>query len=304
MIKQRTLKNAIHATGVGVHLGEKVYLTLRPAPIDAGIIFRRVDLAEPVDIPARVAFIGNTDLCTCLEKKEVRIATVEHLLSAFSGLGIDNCYVDLSLSELPIMDGSASPFVFLIEAAGIEEQDAPKKFIRIKKPIEVRVGDKFARLDPFEGFRVSFEIAFSHPVIVNSQQAITIDFSSASYIKDVSRARTFGFLAEYEMIRQKNLARGASLDNAIVLDTIQVMNEEGLRYPDEFVKHKILDVIGDLYLLGYSLIGAFTGYKSGHAINSALLRELLSQQDAWELVTFDDEKSVPVCYAFEAPVVA
>src|SRR3990167_270494 len=197
MIKQRTLKNVIHATGVGVHLGEKVYLTLRPASVDTGIIFRRVDLAEPVEIPAQVAFIGDTDLCTCLEKKEVRIATVEHLLSAFAGLGVDNCYVDLSLSELPIMDGSASPFVFLIESAGIEEQNAPKKFIRIKKPVEVRVGDKFAKLEPYDGFRVSFEIAFNHPVISNSQQSITVDFSSASYIKDVSRARTFGFLADY-----------------------------------------------------------------------------------------------------------
>lgn len=298
MIKQRTLKNVIHATGVGVHLGEKVYLTLRPAPIDTGIVFRRVDLAEPVEIPALAASIGNTDLCTCLEKNEVRIATVEHLLSAFAGLGIDNCIVDLSLSELPIMDGSASPFVFLIESAGIEEQNAPKKFIRIKKTIEVHEGDKFVKLEPFDGFRVSFEIAFSHPIIVNTQQSITIDFSSASYVKDVSRARTFGFLADYEMIRQKNLARGASLDNAIVLDTATIVNEDGLRDPDEFVKHKILDAIGDLYLLGHSLIGAFSGYKSGHALNSALLRKLLSQTDAWELVTFDDAESAPVCYAF------
>ena len=298
MIKQRTLKNVIHATGVGVHLGEKVYLTLHPAPINTGIIFRRVDLAEPVEIPALAAFIGNTDLCTCLEKNEVRIATVEHLLSAFAGLGIDNCYVDLSLSELPIMDGSASPFVFLIESAGIEEQNAPKKFFRIKKTVEVRDGDKFVKLAPFDGFSVSFEIAFNHPVIANTQQSITIDFSSASYIKDVSRARTFGFLADYEMIRRKNLARGASLDNAIVLDTATIVNEEGLRDPDEFVKHKILDVIGDLYLLGYSVIGAFTGYKSGHALNSALLRELLSQTDAWELVTFEDEQLAPVCYTW------
>lgn len=296
MINQRTLKNAIHATGVGVHLGEKVYLTLRPAPVNTGIIFRRVDLPEPISIPARVAFIGKTDLCTCLEKDDVSIATVEHLLSAFAGLGVDNCYVDLTLSELPIMDGSASPFVFLIESAGIEEQDAPKQFLRVKKRVEVKIGDKYARLDPYDGFSVSFEIAFDHPVISNSQQSIMLDFSSASYIKEVSRARTFGFLADYEMIRQKNLALGASLDNAVVLDTIKVVNEEGLRYPDEFVKHKILDVIGDLYLLGYSLIGAFTGYKSGHALNSALLHELLAQPDAWELVTFEDESTVPVCY--------
>ncbi|HLB56142.1 MAG TPA: UDP-3-O-acyl-N-acetylglucosamine deacetylase [Coxiellaceae bacterium] len=304
MIRQRTLKNAIHATGIGVHLGEKVYLTLRPAPINTGIIFRRVDLNEPVEIPAQVAFIGNTDLCTCLEKKEVRISTVEHLLSAFAGLNIDNCYVDLSLSELPIMDGSSSPFIFLIESAGIEEQDAPKKFIKIKKTIEVRVGEKFAKLEPFDGFRVAFEIAFNHPVISNSQQSIIVDFSSASYVKDISRARTFGFLADYEMIREKNLARGASLDNAIVLDTIKIMNEEGLRYPDEFVKHKILDVVGDLYLLGHNLIGAFTGYKSGHAINNALMRELLSQKDAWELITFDDASKAPLCYSTAQSVTA
>ncbi|EKD78101.1 MAG: hypothetical protein ACD_42C00042G0003 [uncultured bacterium] len=297
MIKQRTLKNTIHATGVGVHLGEKVYLTLHPAPIDTGIVFRRIDFPEPLFIPATAAFIGNTDLCTCLEKNNVRIATVEHLLSAFAGLRIDNCYVDLTLSELPIMDGSAAPFVFLIESAGIEEQHAAKKFIRIKKTVEVCVGDKYARLEPFDGFRVSFEIAFSHPVIANTKQAITVDFSSASYTKEVARARTFGFLAEYEMIRQKNLARGASLDNAIVLDTAAIVNEEGLRDPDEFVRHKILDAIGDLYLLGHSMIGAFVGFKSGHAINSQLLRELLSQTDAWEMVTFDDASQAPICYA-------
>src|SRR3990167_5569066 len=249
MIKQRTLKNAIHATGVGVHLGEKVYLTLRPAPIDTGIVFRRVDLAETVEIPALAAFIGNTDLCTCLEKEEVRIATVEHLLSAFAGLGIDNCFVDLSLSELPIMDGSADPFVFLIQSAGIEEQNAAKKFIRIKKTIEVKNGDKVARLAP------------------------------------------------YDMMRAKNLARGANLDNTVVLDVDKVVNEEGLRDPDEFVKHKILDVIGDLYLLGSGLIGAFTGYRSGHAMNKQLMNALLSQPDAWEYVTFKDEASVPICYS-------
>lgn len=304
MIKQRTLKNPIHATGVGVHSGEKVYLTLRPAPVNTGIIFRRTDLSEPVEIPALAEFIGNTDLCTCLVRNDVRIATVEHLLSAFAGLGIDNCYVDLSLPELPIMDGSASPFVFLIESAGIEEQNALKRFFRVKKTIEVREGDKFVKVEPYEGFSVSFEIAFNHPVIANTQQSITLDFSSSSYVKDVSRARTFGFLADYEMIRQKNLARGASLDNAIVLDTASIVNEEGLRDPDEFVRHKILDVIGDLYLLGYSMIGAFTGYKSGHALNSALLHTLLSQPDAWELVTFDDMKAVPVCYAFDMAVAA
>lgn len=302
MIKQCTLKNAINATGIGVHLGENVHLTLRPAPVDTGIVFRRVDLDKPLEIPAQAAYIGNTDLCTCLESQGVRIATVEHLLSAFAGLGVDNCFVDLSLSELPIMDGSASPFVFLIESAGIEEQEAPKKFIRIKKSIEVHDGEKFVRLDPYEGFRVSFEIAFNHPVISNSRQSVVLDFSSASYVKEVSRARTFGFLSDYEMIREKNLARGASLDNAIVLNTTEVMNEDGLRDPDEFVKHKILDAIGDLYLLGHSMIGAFSGYKSGHALNSRLLKALLSQSDAWELVTFEDSANAPNCYFTESKI--
>lgn len=297
MIKQHTLKNVIHATGVGVHSGEKVRLTLRPAPINTGIVFRRVDLENQTEIPAKAIYIGDTDLCTCLVKDNVRIATIEHLLSAFSGLGIDNCYVDLSLAELPIMDGSASPFVFLIESAGIEEQDALKQFMRIKKTVEVRSGDKFVRLDPYDGFRVSFEIAFEHPIISKTKQAITLDFSSASYIKEVSRARTFGFLKDYEMIRQKKLALGANLDNTVVLDADAIVNEDGLRYSDEFVKHKILDVIGDLYLLGHNIIGAFTGFKSGHVLNGALVKQLLSQSDAWEIVTFDDVKNAPVCYA-------
>jgi len=296
-MKQRTLKNSISATGVGVHSGEKVSLKLSPAPINTGIIFRRVESGEIISIPAQVAFIGNTDACTCLEKENSRIATVEHLLSAFAGLGIDNCFVDLSLSELPIMDGSADPFVFLIQSAGIEEQNAPKKFIRIKKTIEVKKGDKVARLAPYDGFQISFEIVFNHPVITRSKQAITFDFSSALYIKEISRARTFGFLADYDMMRSKNLARGASLDNTVVLDVDKIVNEEGLRDSDEFVKHKILDVIGDLYLLGSGLIGAFSGYKSGHAMNKQLMNELLSQPDAWEYVTFKDEASVPICYS-------
>lgn len=298
MIKQRTLKNEIHATGVGVHSGEKVRITLRPAPIDVGIVFRRTDLNN-LELPARVDYLGDTDLCTCLEREGAKITTVEHLLSALSGLGIDNCYVDLSLPELPIMDGSSSPFVFLIESAGFQEQSALKKFIRIKETVEVKNGDKFARLEAFDGFRMTFEIAFNHPIILKSQQSVTLDFSSTSYIKEVSRARTFGFLAEYEMIRQKNLARGASLDNAIVLDSDKIMNEGGLRYSDEFVKHKILDAIGDLYLLGYSVIGAFTGFKSGHALNSQLLKVLLSQPDAWEIVTFDDARNAPACYVYD-----
>lgn len=300
MIKQRTLKSTISATGIGVHLGEKVYLTLRPAPINTGIVFRRVDLDQPVDIPAHVDYIGETDLCTSLTRQGVRIATVEHLLSALSGLGIDNLYVDLTSPELPIMDGSAGPFIFLAQSAGIEEQNAPKKFIRIKKTIEVRDGDKFVRLMPYDGFKVSFEIDFDHPVIANSQQALTMDFSSVSYMKEVARARTFGFLADYEKVRQKNLAKGASLDNAIVLDTFKVLNEDGLRDPNEFVKHKILDAIGDLYLLGHSMIGAFSGYKSGHALNSRLLRTLLAKSEAWEVVTFDDPALSPISYVWSA----
>lgn len=296
MIKQRTLKNAIHATGIGVHSGETVYLTLRPAPIDTGIIFRRLTANELIEIPAQVNYIGDTDLCTCLIKDNARIATVEHLLSALAGLGVDNCYIDSSLAELPIMDGSAAPFVFLIESAGIEKQDALKKFMRITKTIEVREGDKFVKIEPFHGFRVSFEIAFDHPVIAQSHQSVTLNFSPIAYAREISRARTFGFLQDYEMIRKKNLARGASLENAIVLDHEKVINEEGLRDPDEFVKHKILDAVGDLYLLGHNLIGAFTGYKSGHAMNSQLLRELLSQRDAWEIVTFSDSTAAPVCY--------
>lgn len=296
MLKQRTLKNTIHATGVGVHSGEKVSVTLHPASINTGIIFRRTDLAEPIDIPARVAYIGNTDSCTCLVNHNERIATVEHLLSAFASLGIDNCYVDVSLAELPIMDGSAEPFIFLIQSAGIEEQNALKKFIRIKKTVEVKNTDKYAKLLPYDGLQISFEIAFNHPVVNNSRQSMTFDFSSATYATDVSRARTFGFLADYDLMRQKNLARGASLENTIVLDADKVMNADGLRYPDEFVKHKIIDVVGDLYLLGHNLIGAFSGYKSGHAMNSQLMHALLSQPDAWELVTFEDVSQAPVCY--------
>ena len=304
MIKQRTLKSAISATGVGVHLGEKVYLTLRPAPINTGIVFRRIDLDSPVEIPAKAEFIGDTDLCTCLIKQDVRVATVEHLMSALSGLGIDNCYVDVSLPELPIMDGSAGPFIFLVQSAGIEEQNAPKKFIRIKKTVEIRDGDKFVRVSPYDGFKVAFEINFDHPIIANSRQSLTLDFSTSSYMREVSRARTFGFLSDYELIRQKNLARGASLDNAIVLDTFKVLNDEGLRDPDEFVKHKILDAIGDLYLLGHSMIGSFSAYKSGHALNSQLLNALLSQADAWEVVTFEDAKKAPISFAFGAQLAA
>ncbi len=301
MIRQRTLKNVIRATGVGLHTGEKVYLTLRPAPADTGIVFRRVDLPEPVEIPAIAANVGDTRLSTTLEKDGVRISTVEHLLSAFAGLGIDNAYVDVSAPEVPIMDGSAGPFVFLIQSAGVEEQNRPKKFIRILERVEVRDGDKFARFEPFEGFKVSFGIDFDHPVFTDETQFASIDFSSTSFVKEVSRARTFGFLREIEMLRARNLALGGSMDNAIVVDDYRVLNEDGLRYEDEFVKHKILDAIGDLYLLGHSLIGAFYGYKSGHALNNKLLNKLMATPQAWEEVIFDDEDA-PAPISYIAPV--
>ncbi|WP_456449313.1 UDP-3-O-acyl-N-acetylglucosamine deacetylase [Thiolapillus sp.] len=301
MIRQRTLKNVIRATGVGLHTGEKVFLTLRPAAADTGIVFRRVDLPEPVDIPATAENVGNTQLSTTLEKDGVEISTVEHLLSAFAGLGIDNAYVDVSAPEVPIMDGSAGPFVFLIQSAGVEEQNALKKFIRIKESVEVRDGDKYARFEPFEGFKVSFGIDFDHPVFTEETQFSSIDFSSTSFVKEVSRARTFGFLREIEMLRDKNLALGGSMDNAIVVDDYRVLNDDGLRYEDEFVKHKILDAIGDLYLLGHSLIGAFYGYKSGHALNNKLLNKLVATPEAWEEVTFEEEDGlVPISYI--APV--
>lgn len=291
MIKQRTLKNVIRATGVGLHSGDKVYLTLRPAPIDSGIIFRRVDLNPPMDIPARAENVGDTRLSTTLVKGQTRISTVEHLLSALAGLGIDNAYVDLSASEVPIMDGSAGPFVFLIQSAGIEEQNAPKRYIRIKRAVQVQEGDKWARFDPFNGFKVSFRIDFEHPVFKRSSQFAEIDFSKTSFVKEVSRARTFGFMHEIELLRENKLALGGSLDNAIVMDDYRVLNEDGLRYEDEFVKHKVLDAVGDLYLLGYGLIGAFSGYKSGHELNNKLLRTLLADKQAWELVSFEENAS-------------
>jgi UDP-3-O-[3-hydroxymyristoyl] N-acetylglucosamine deacetylase len=296
MIKQRTLKNVIRATGIGLHTGEKVYLTLRPAAVDSGIIFRRVDLDEPVEIRATPDNVGDTRLSTTLIQDGVRVSTVEHLLSAMAGLGIDNAYIDVSAPEVPIMDGSAGPFVFLIQSAGIEEQNAPKRFIRIKKSVVVKDGDKWARFDPFEGFKVSFNIDFAHPVFQSQVQTTTVDFSSTSFVKEVSRARTFGFMRDIEQLRENNLALGGSMDNAIVMDDYRVLNEDGLRYQDEFVKHKVLDAIGDLYLLGCSLIGEFSGYKSGHALNNRLLRTLLATEDAWESATFDDPKRAPISY--------
>lgn len=300
MIRQRTLKNVIRATGVGIHTGQKVYMTLRPALPDTGIVFRRVDLDDPVEIAARAENVGDTRLSTTLVQGDVRIATVEHLLSAMAGLGIDNAYVDLSAPEVPIMDGSAGPFVFLIQSAGIEEQNVPKRFIRIKKPVMVDGEDKWARLDPFEGFKVGFGIDFDHPMFKSHTRQAEIDFSTTSFVKEVSRARTFGFMRDIEMLRERNLVLGGSMDNAIVLDDYRILNEDGLRYEDEFVKHKILDAIGDLYLLGHSLIGAFSGYKSGHELNNQLIRTVLATEDAWEEVTFEDEATAPISFTHPA----
>jgi UDP-3-O-[3-hydroxymyristoyl] N-acetylglucosamine deacetylase len=294
MICQRTLKNVIRATGVGLHTGEKVYLTLRPAAADTGIVFRRIDLDPVVDIAANPLHVGDTRLSTTLTNGEVRVSTVEHLLSAFAGLGIDNAYVDLSAAEVPIMDGSAAPFVFLLQSAGIEEQNRPRRFISIKRPIVVEEGDKYARFDPFDGFKVEFSIDFDHPAFSSRLQKASVDFSATSFVKEVSRARTFGFLRDIEALQQQNLALGGSLDNAVVVDDFRVLNDGGLRYEDEFVRHKILDAIGDLYLLGHPLIGAFRGHKSGHALNNRLLRTLFEDQAAWEEVTFEDVTEFPV----------
>lgn len=296
MIRQRTLKNTIRATGIGLHTGNKVFLTLSPAPIDSGVIFRRIDSHPPVVIPGHPLNVQDTELATSLGKDGVRVSTVEHLMAALAGLGIDNCFVDLSSDEVPIMDGSAAPFVFLIQSAGILEQGAAKKFTRIKKSVEVRDGDKWARFDPFNGFKVKFTIDFDHPVFNGEEQTTEVDFSSTSFVREISRARTFGFMRDIEALRQKDLARGGSLENAIVIDDYRVLNEDGLRYKNEFVRHKILDAIGDLYLLGHSLIGSFTGHKSGHALNNRLLRELLNQQSAWEEVVFEDVETAPISY--------
>ena len=296
MIKQRTLKNVIRATGVGLHTGKKVLLTLRPASANTGIIFRRVDLDPAVEIPAKPKYVGDTSLSTTLVKDNIRISTVEHLLSALAGFGIDNTFVDLTADEVPIMDGSAGPFVFLIQSAGIEEQNVAKKFLRIKEKVRVEKDGKWAMFEPFDGFKVGFSIEFDHPVFNQNNCHAEIDFSTTSFVKEVSRARTFGFMRDVELLRQRNLVLGGSLDNAVVVDDYRILNEDGLRYVDECVKHKILDAIGDLYLLGHSLIGAFKGHKSGHALNNTLIRELLLNEDAWELVSFESEYKAPISF--------
>jgi UDP-3-O-[3-hydroxymyristoyl] N-acetylglucosamine deacetylase len=302
LIRQRSLKNIIRATGVGLHTGEKVYLTLRPAAAGTGIVFRRIDLAVPVEIKANPYAVGDTRLSSCLEKDGVRVSTVEHLMSALAGLGIDNAYVDLTAPEVPIMDGSAGPFVFLLQSAGLEEQNAPKTFIRVLESVEVRDGDKWVRFDPHNGFKLDLSIDFDHPVLERSRQSVCVDFSSTSYVKELSRARTFGFMQDVEMMREQGLALGGSLDNAIVMDEYRVLNNDGLRYEDEFVKHKVLDAIGDLYLLGHPLIGAFSGYKSGHALNNFLLRRLVETESAWQYVRFERTEDAPAFLAWQPQV--
>lgn len=296
MIKQRTLKTSIRTTGVGLHTGDKIHLTLLPAPVDSGIVFRRVDLTPPVEIKATATNVGETTLSTCLIKDGVRVSTVEHLMSAMAGMGIDNAIVELTGPEIPIMDGSAGPFVFLIQSAGVQEQNAPKKFVRIKKEVTLRDGDKYATFAPFDGFKVSFSIEFDHPVFRDRRPQTELDFSSSSFVKDISRARTFGFMHEIEYLRSKGLARGGSMDNAIVVDQYRILNEEGLRFEDEFVKHKVLDAIGDLYMLGNSLICEYKAHKSGHSLNNRALRLLLEQPDAWEVVTYEEGQTVPITY--------
>ena len=296
MICQRTLNNPIHATGVGLHSGRKVYLTLSPAPVNTGIVFRRHAGDRVATIEATAVNVVSTELATTIGDDEGNtVSTIEHLMAAFAGLGIDNCFVDVSAREVPIMDGSSAPFIFLIQSAGIKEQVAAKRFIRIKKPLYVEEDDKWVRFDPFDGFRVNFEINFKHPAISEGSQSATIDFSSSSFVREISRARTFGFMSDIEALRERNLALGGCLDNAIVVDNYKVLNTDGLRYGDEFVRHKILDAIGDLFQLGCGVIGEFSGYKSGHGLNNMLVRELLAQPDAWEEVTFDETQS-PIAY--------
>nr|WP_218058386.1 UDP-3-O-acyl-N-acetylglucosamine deacetylase [Gilliamella apicola] len=304
-MKQRTLKKTIQATGVGLHTGKKVTLTLRPAPENTGVIYRRTDLNPYVDFPVDVKSVRDTMLCTCLVNEDnVRISTVEHINSALAGLGIDNIIIEVNAPEIPIMDGSASPFVYLLLDAGITEQNALKKFIRVKETVRVENGDKWAEVRPYSGFRLDFTIDFRHPAIDNSSQRYQLDFSSESFIRQISRARTFGFMRDIEALQSKGLCLGGSLDCAIVVDDYKVLNEDGLRFEDEFVRHKMLDTIGDLYMSGHNMIGEVVCYKSGHALNNQLLQALLAKQDAWEYVTFDEEQNVPVALGTRQLVLA
>ena len=297
MLKQRTLRTAVSSTGIGLHSGKKVTMNLQPAPVNTGIVFRRIDLPERPEIRLHPERVGETTLCTALLDGQVKVATVEHLLSALAGLGIDNLYVDINAPEIPIMDGSAAPFLYLILSAGIAEQNVSKRFIRIKKPVEFRKGDMWARLSPYEGFKASFAIQFNHPAINATRQSMELDFSKQAYASEIARARTFGFMRDSEMLRSKNLVLGGSIENAIVLDEFRVLNPDGLRYNDEFIRHKILDAIGDLYTLGHGIIGAFHGHKAGHAINNLLVRELLAQREAWEMVSLEEKQRERAIFA-------
>jgi UDP-3-O-[3-hydroxymyristoyl] N-acetylglucosamine deacetylase len=305
MLRQRTLKNTVRASGVGLHSGRKVYMSLLPAEPDTGVVFRRIDLPEAPEIPASAHLVTDTQLCTCLTSESgLKVQTIEHLLSALSGMGVDNVVVELSATEVPIMDGSAGPFVFLLQSAGIVEQDAAKQFLRVKKPVQVQDGDRLARLEPHNGFRLSFGIEFAHPVVRGTRQNVTIDFSSTAYVREVARARTFGFMQDVEFMRARNLALGGSLENAVVLDEYRVLNRDGLRYDDEFVRHKVLDAVGDLYLVGHSILGAYSAFKAGHEINNKLARALLDAPDAWDLVTIPDSEEAPVRFSPALPVTA
>ena len=297
MLEQRTIKTLTKAVGVGLHGGQRVELTLRPAAADTGIVFRRVDLPNPVDIPISAESVTDTRLASTISNGDVKVHTVEHLMSACAGLGIDNLYIDITAEDVPILDGSASSFVYLLQSAGIVKQRAPKKFIRVTRPVEVREGEgekgKWARLEPYHGFKLRFQIDFAHPAVDSTGQSVEFDMSSGVYTRDIARARTFGFTKDVEMMRSHGLALGGSLDNAIVMDDYRVLNADGLRYDDEFAKHKILDAMGDLYLIGHPLLAAYSAYRSGHALNNLLLRELLSQPDAYEIVSFDSERAAP-----------
>ena len=301
MLQQRTLKTITRAVGVGLHSGQRVELTLRPAQPDTGIVFRRVDLAEPVDIPVTALAVTDTRMASTISNGDAKVHTVEHLMSACAGLGIDNLYVDITAEEVPILDGSSSSFVFLLQSAGVELQRAPKRFIRVLKPVEVREGEgaatKWARLDPYHGYKLSFEIDFAHPAVDSTGQRVEFDLGQGNYSRDIARARTFGFTKDVEMMRSHGLARGGGLDNAIVMDDYKVLNSDGLRYDDEFVKHKILDAMGDLFLVGRPLLAAYSAFRSGHAMNNLLLRELLARRDAWEEVTFENEREAPQGFA-------
>jgi UDP-3-O-[3-hydroxymyristoyl] N-acetylglucosamine deacetylase len=305
MLQQRTLKSLTRAVGMGLHSGQRVELTLRPAQPDTGIVFRRVDLPLPVDIPVSAQAVTDTRLASTISNGAVKVHTVEHLMSACAGLGLDNLYVDITAEEVPILDGSSASFVFLLQSAGIESQKAPRRFIRVLRPVEVREGEgdrlKWARLEPYHGYKLSFEIDFAHRVVDSTGQRAEFDLSTGSYVRDIARARTFGFTKDVEVMRSNGLSLGGGLDNAVVMDDYRVLNTEGLRYDDEFVKHKILDAMGDLYLLGKPLLASYSAFRSGHALNNRLLRELLAQRDAFEVVTFEDEKQAPAGFARPAP---